>query len=66
MADWWLSPEVYLKRGLYRDEWPLTTLLRRKAVSAYFRFKVLKPSFLNYLKFRTYGLTILQRAELLP
>ena len=42
MTDWWLSPEVYLKRVLDRDEWRLTTLLRRKAVSAYFRFKVLK------------------------
>eukprot|EP00092_Neocalanus_flemingeri_P002528 GFUD01002705.1.p1 GENE.GFUD01002705.1~~GFUD01002705.1.p1 ORF type:complete len:857 (-),score=228.01 GFUD01002705.1:69-2507(-) len=31
ITDWWLSPEVYLKRGLDRDGWRLTTLLRRKA-----------------------------------
>ena len=35
LTDWWLSPEVYLKRGLDREGWRLTTLLRRKAVSRY-------------------------------
>ena len=38
ITDWWLSPEVYLKRGLDRDDWRLITLLRRKAVS---RFSVI-------------------------
>ena len=31
ITDWWLSPELFLKRGSDRDSWRLVTLLRRKA-----------------------------------
>ena len=34
ITDWWLSPEIYLKRGLEFDEgYRLDNLLKRKAVS---------------------------------
>lgn len=34
IADWWLSPEIYLKRpALDGDYWRLDKLLLRKAVS---------------------------------
>lgn len=33
IADWWLSPEIYLKRpALEGNYWRLDTLLQRKAV----------------------------------
>ena len=34
ITDWWLSPELYLKRSCDEDReyWRLLTLLRRKAV----------------------------------
>ena len=31
ITDWWLSPELFLKRGSDRDSWRLVTLLRKKA-----------------------------------
>lgn len=34
IADWWLSPEIYLKRpALDGNYWRLDTLLQRKAVN---------------------------------
>ena len=34
ITDWWLSPEIYLKRGVEFDpKYRLNTLLRKKAVS---------------------------------
>ena len=34
IADWWLSPEIYLKRPVVEgDRWRLDSLLKRKAVS---------------------------------
>lgn len=34
IADWWLSPEIYLKRpAIEGNYWRLDTLLQRKAVS---------------------------------
>jgi len=34
IADWWLSPEIYMKRPpLEGDHWRLDKLLARKAVS---------------------------------
>jgi phospholipase D1/2 len=34
IADWWLSPEIYLKRGINFDEnFRIDRLLKRKAVS---------------------------------
>lgn len=36
IADWWLSPEIYLKRpAVGRDKWRLDTMLHRKAVSSH-------------------------------
>ena len=32
ITDWWLSPELYLRRGADREAWRLTSLLRSKAV----------------------------------
>jgi len=33
IADWWLSPEIYMKRPVFHgDRWRLDTLLQRKAV----------------------------------
>lgn len=33
IADWWLSPEIYLKRPVIEgDTWQLGNLLQRKAV----------------------------------
>ena len=33
IADWWLSPEIYLKRPVFTgNKWRLDTLLQRKAV----------------------------------
>lgn len=35
IADWWLSPEIYLKRPCVDgDYWRLDKILERKAVSA--------------------------------
>ena len=31
ILDWWLSPELLLKRGKDREFWQLSSLLRRKA-----------------------------------
>lgn len=34
ITDWWLSPEIYLKRpAIVGDYWQLDKLLQRKAVS---------------------------------
>lgn len=34
IADWWLSPEIYMKRPLvHGDYWRLDKILQRKAVS---------------------------------
>ena len=33
IADWWLSPEIYMKRPIFTgNKWRLDTLLQRKAV----------------------------------
>ncbi|KAK7793830.1 hypothetical protein R5R35_014326 [Gryllus longicercus] len=31
IADWWLSPEIYMKRPALGDTWRLDTILKRKA-----------------------------------
>ncbi|XP_064127727.1 phospholipase D2 isoform X1 [Loxodonta africana] len=31
ITDWWLSPEVYLKRPAHSDDWRLDVMLKRKA-----------------------------------
>lgn len=37
IADWWLSPEIYMKRpAIDGDYWRLDKILQRKAVIAYF------------------------------
>jgi phospholipase D1/2 len=34
IADWWLSPEIYMKRPFLDDDyWRLDKILERKAVS---------------------------------
>lgn len=34
IADWWLSPEIYMKRpAIHSDYWRLDNILQRKAVS---------------------------------
>lgn len=36
IADWWLSPEIYMKRPVIDgDYWRLDKLLQRKAVSVF-------------------------------
>lgn len=36
IADWWLSPEIHMKRRMPSgDYWRLDIILRRKAVSTY-------------------------------
>lgn len=35
IADWWLSPEIYLKRPASGDYWRLDKVLERKAVSVF-------------------------------
>lgn len=36
IADWWLSPEIYMKRpAIDGDYWRLDKILQRKAVSAF-------------------------------
>lgn len=36
IADWWLSPEIYMKRPVIDgDYWRLDKLLQRKAVSSF-------------------------------
>lgn len=38
IADWWLSPEIYMKRPVIDgDYWRLDKLLQRKAVSVFFK-----------------------------
>ena len=38
IADWWLSPEIYLKRPqVDREKWRLDVMLHRKAV--YFKIE---------------------------
>lgn len=33
IADWWLSPEIYMKRPVFEgNKWRLDTILQRKAV----------------------------------
>ena len=32
ITDWWISPEIYLKRPYFNDYWRLDVLLKRKAV----------------------------------
>lgn len=32
ITDWWLSPEIYLKRPAHSDDWRLDIMLKRKAV----------------------------------
>lgn len=37
ITDWWLSPEIYLKRpAIVADHWRLDKLLQRKAVGILF------------------------------
>lgn len=37
IADWWLSPEIYMKRPIVEgDKWRLDNLLHRKAVRLLF------------------------------
>lgn len=37
IADWWLSPEIYMKRPVFEgNKWRLDTILQRKAVSYLF------------------------------
>ncbi|XP_051851875.1 phospholipase D2 [Antechinus flavipes] len=31
IADWWLSPEIYLKRPAHSDDWRLDIMLKKKA-----------------------------------
>lgn len=39
ITDWWLSPEIYLKRRILNSEyWRLDKVLQRKAVSKYFYY----------------------------
>ncbi len=33
IADWWLSPEIFMKRPSAGDYWRLDMILKRKAVS---------------------------------
>lgn len=41
ITDWWLSPEIYLKRpAIVADYWQLNKLLERKAVSIFFSGKL--------------------------
>lgn len=36
IADWWLSPEIYMKRPIIKDDyWRLDKILQRKAVSIF-------------------------------
>ncbi|XP_032473610.1 phospholipase D2 isoform X2 [Phocoena sinus] len=32
ITDWWLSPEIYLKRPAHSDDWRLDIMLKKKAV----------------------------------
>lgn len=42
IADWWLSPELYMKRPVIQGEvWRLDHILKRKAVSFLDLFKYL-------------------------
>lgn len=44
IADWWLSPEIYLKRPtLDGDYWRLDKLLKRKAVSVFIIIIIVIP-----------------------
>ena len=48
IADWWLSPEIYLKRpALNGSYWRLDTLLKRKAVSTLKSSKSLRCFYWN-------------------
>ena len=36
IADWWLSPEIFLKRGKdFHEDYRLDRILKKKAVSKY-------------------------------
>lgn len=36
IADWWLSPEIYMKRPVFDgNTWRLDTILQRKAVCTF-------------------------------
>ena len=47
IADWWLSPEIYMKRpAISSDYWRLDKILERKAVSVLLKilFLLIIPS----------------------
>ena len=52
ITDWWLSPEVFLKRPGGGDKWRLDFLLKRKAVSntAFIYIKKCNIALFAYLK----------------
>lgn len=48
IADWWLSPEIHLKRPISQgDYWRLDNILERKAVSSNFKLKTYSMQFLQ-------------------
>ena len=43
IADWWLSPEIYLKRGKdFHEDYRLDRILKKKAVSNLYEIIVFK------------------------
>jgi phospholipase D1/2 len=44
IADWWLSPEIYMKRPFVNgDYWRLDKILERKAVSSSYIPEIVSP-----------------------
>ena len=70
IADWWLSPEIYLKRPTVdRDKWRLDNMLHRKAVSLewWFIIQLLidpfhRSRFASKARGRSYFRTAIQRS----
>lgn len=49
IADWWLSPEIYMKRpAIDGDYWRLDKILQRKAVSCYFYTRYSHQNIFNH------------------
>jgi phospholipase D1/2 len=52
IADWWLSPEIYMKRPIVEGErWRLDKILERKAVCNQYAYSIISSIWIrNHLK----------------
>ena len=54
ITDWFLSPEIYLKRPALSDEWRFDKMLEKKAVGRKKKFSI-HIDRLSFLRMKVYG-----------